>query len=654
MSNFARHVHLDFHTSEHLTVGDKFDSEAFVRTLTDASVNSIVVFAKCHHSWCYYPTKVGHMHPGLKFDLLGEQIKACRAAGIRVIAYITGAWSETDAIGHPEWRAVDPESGKPIYTSHGKKIDMLPGAPDEMRTDCFWSYLCLNGEYGEEVKAITREVLDNYGVDGIFFDIMGLNIPCACESCLDGARALGYDVTSTEELKKYAIARRRRLLGELRDMIKEKDPRLTVFFNSGGADIDKPEYFEFSTHYEMENMPSKSATGYDAIINRSKFFRETGKDVYGMTGKFHITWGEFGGFKHPEALVQEFMADIAYGVRCNVGDQLHPSGEMNAETYRLIGKAYNQVKALEDYIDCGQTVSRLGLILPESQEEREGYAKLLSDCHYDYRVIVSTDVLSELDYVIIASPIRLTEKAEYDLCEFIDKGGRIILFGHPDGADRLLEKLGYTSLGDSEYDQDYVYYPGTGDDALDSPILMYAHAHKFKMDGEQLAAVYEPYFSRTEAHFCSHRNTPNKLSAADYPAIVLGERALCFAHRYGRQYFLYGNYWCRTLFHRAMKRFYSPEAEFDGLPVFGRYTFYKRHDGYILNLLGLLPIQRRNCAVLEDPIELGSITVRLKGIKAAAVTVKPENESLPFSTADGDTVFTLPSLKGHCLIFISE
>ena len=651
MSKFARHVHLDFHTSELMSVGDSFDSADFIKTLTDASVNSIVVFAKCHHGWCYYPTKVGFMHPRLGFDLLGEQIKACRAAGIRVIAYITGAWSESDALRHPEWQAVDPLTKKPIFTWHGKQVDRTPGAPDDPRTDCFWSYLCLNGAYGDHIKEITREVLDNYDVDGLFFDIMGLNIPCSCPDCTEKAAALGYDTKNAASMKEYAILARRKLLGDIRDMVAEKSPDLTLFFNSGGADIDKPEYLEFSTHYEMENMPSKSSTGYDAIINRSKF-RETGKAVYGMTGKFHITWGEFGGFKHPEALVQECLADIAYGVRCNIGDQLHPSGGMNKETYRLIGKAFDHVKALESFIDCGKTVSRLGLILPNTQDEREGYAKLLADCHYDYRVVINTDILSELDYVILAAPITLDEKWENALCDFADRGGKLMIFGKPEGADKLFEKIGLTSLGASEYDNDYVYFPGDGEDSLDAPILMYDSAHRFKMRGEVLAEIYEPYFSRTEAHFCSHRNTPNKTEKADYPAIVLGENALCFAHKYGGQYFSYGNYWCRTIFQRAMNRFYTPEVELENLPVFGRYTFYKRDGEYIFNLLGLLPIQRRNCAVLEEPIELRDITVKLKGITASSVTLMPQNEKLNFTHQYGDTLFTLPSLKGHQLFVI--
>jgi hypothetical protein len=61
-----RQVHLDFHTSELITdVGKDFKAEEFAATLKAAHVNSINLFAKCHHGWAYYDTKVAHRHPHL-------------------------------------------------------------------------------------------------------------------------------------------------------------------------------------------------------------------------------------------------------------------------------------------------------------------------------------------------------------------------------------------------------------------------------------------------------------------------------------------------------------------------------------------------------------------------------------------------------------
>ena len=77
------------------------------------------------------------------------------------------------------------------------------------------------------------------------------------------------------------------------------------------------------------------------------YCRNLGLDFLGMTGKFHTTWGEFGGIKHPNALRYECAAMLANGSKCSVGDQLHPDGELDESTYELIGKAYAEVEQKE-------------------------------------------------------------------------------------------------------------------------------------------------------------------------------------------------------------------------------------------------------------------------------------------------------------------
>jgi hypothetical protein len=45
-----RTIHLDFHTGPDIPdVGAEFDVDAFARTFVDAHVDSVTVFAKCHH-----------------------------------------------------------------------------------------------------------------------------------------------------------------------------------------------------------------------------------------------------------------------------------------------------------------------------------------------------------------------------------------------------------------------------------------------------------------------------------------------------------------------------------------------------------------------------------------------------------------------------
>lgn len=72
-------------------------------------------------------------------------------------------------------------------------------------------------------------------------------------------------------------------------------------------------------------------------------------EVIGMTGKFHTQWGEFGGFKHPNALRYESAVTLANGAKICVGDQMHPCGRLDRATYRLIGEAYREVEQKEPW-----------------------------------------------------------------------------------------------------------------------------------------------------------------------------------------------------------------------------------------------------------------------------------------------------------------
>ena len=86
-----RQVHLDFHTSGQIEgIGSRFDKEQFKRCLKKGHVNSITLFAKCHHGWAYFPSEENEMHPWLDFDLLGAQMEACREIGVKTPVYISG------------------------------------------------------------------------------------------------------------------------------------------------------------------------------------------------------------------------------------------------------------------------------------------------------------------------------------------------------------------------------------------------------------------------------------------------------------------------------------------------------------------------------------------------------------------------------------
>jgi len=99
-----RQVHLDFHTSADCTdVGADFDSQQFAATVKLGHIDSMTIFAKCHHGFSYYPTKVGTVHPHLNFDLMGHQIEALHSVGVRAPIYVSVMWDDLAGEQHPEW-----------------------------------------------------------------------------------------------------------------------------------------------------------------------------------------------------------------------------------------------------------------------------------------------------------------------------------------------------------------------------------------------------------------------------------------------------------------------------------------------------------------------------------------------------------------------
>ncbi|HBQ64939.1 MAG TPA: beta-galactosidase, partial [Clostridiales bacterium] len=138
----TRQIHLDFHTSEHIPgVGSRFSRENFQKALKLGHVNSITIFAKCHHSWCYYPSEAGRVHPSLEFDLTGAMMDAAHEIGVRAPVYITVAWSSNDAEEHPEW----------IMRTRDGSVVMTSGTPDanlgDKRPIVSWKCLCVNSGY---------------------------------------------------------------------------------------------------------------------------------------------------------------------------------------------------------------------------------------------------------------------------------------------------------------------------------------------------------------------------------------------------------------------------------------------------------------------------------------------------------------------------
>ena len=171
-----RQIHLDFHTSPLIPgIGEKFNKKEWQEILKRAEVDSITLFAYCHHGYAYYNTKVGERHPHLSFDLLRAQIDACKEININTPVYLTAGISSYASEKHPEWGEIDP---------HGKIYDPL--CPHFLK-------MCFNSPYLDFLCDAIREVTTLFPeANGIFTDII-FQGQCSSRHCLAGMLEQGLD-----------------------------------------------------------------------------------------------------------------------------------------------------------------------------------------------------------------------------------------------------------------------------------------------------------------------------------------------------------------------------------------------------------------------------------------------------------------------------
>lgn len=646
----TRQVHLDFHTSPDIPgVGAQFDKAQFQAALKEGNLNSITIFAKCHHGYCYYPTKVGTMHPTLDpdFDLTGAMIDAAHEIGVAAPIYITAGWSVVDSNAHPEW-CMRHEDGS-IRTNNPN----LNANPDDPCPPCAWDHLCMSGDYAQHIYDLTQEIVDRYPVvDGLFFDIVYLKDTCYCPNCLKGMKEEGLDPNIKADAQEYYRRSHLRFMAECDRILHEKHPEATIFFNSGGAEIYRPEYHAGQTHYEMEDLPTAWG-GYDKFPPRASFMsRYTDKEYLGMTGKFHTEWGEFGGYKNPEALKYEVLLMAMYNAKCSIGDQMPPSGWMDMETYRIIGHAYRALEKIEPWCYPAKSTAALGVYLCGNAPSDEGLHRILLEGHIDFEVVQPGDDLSPFRALILPDSVMISHEEAARINAFAEKGGAVLFTGSSaiENGEFLLD-AGAKYIGEANYRQDY-FFAG---DLLklpfgNAPFLCYESAVRTEVaDGEVLAQVFEPWFDRTYAHFCSHRNTPYRPDAAEHPAAVRKGNVIYLAHPLCKLYHEYGAQLFREVFLKALGLIYSPKYRVQ-LPSGGRtrLTFQPEHSRFVFHAAYASPVQRGRISVLEDMPAIANAAVEVEICEAVKkVALVSSGESLPFAQKDGKLMFTIPSVQCH-------
>ncbi|MBQ8510015.1 MAG: alpha-L-fucosidase [Clostridia bacterium] len=652
----CRQVHLDFHTSECVpSVGDRFDKEQFKAALKLGHVDSITVFSKCHHGWAYHPSKANETHPKLKFDLLAAELEACKEAGVNAPVYLSAGFDEKYARRHPE---------------HLNKNTSNAGA--DFLNGAHYHLLCYNTPYLDVLMAQVEEVMQRYNPTGIFLDISAPRI-CYCQHCLESMREKGLDPRNPADVKEHGMMVYAEYCRRTEEVVRRYNPDTTIFHNAGNITRGRRDHAHFDTHLELESLPT-GGWGYDHFPMSAAYCRTLGMEYLGMTGKFHTSWGEFGGFKHPNALRYEVALSIAEGAKCSIGDQLHPTGEMNLSTYSLIGKAYAEVEAKEPYVRGAKQITDIAVLSAEAFSNHPdrscpfdvGASRILLEGKYLFNLVDQYEDVTPYKLLILPDVIRVDDTLKARLENYLAGGGRILCTGESGlkpNADEFALDLGVVCEGTNEYTPSYMI-PEFDTVNGRTAYVMYTQAKNVKVTNGSVEALLEDtYFNRAPQHFCSHKHTPNN-PGADRPGAVLTKNTGYIAWNLFQDYATIGSYHLKELaLHMISALLTDGEKSIAvNLPDRGIVTLTKQEEEsrYVAHLLFAHTTKRGNgVEVIEDIVPLYDIRMTAalpcaprRVYKAEYADGKMIETGLPFTYENGSVTVEVGKVDMHAMVVL--
>lgn len=661
----SRQIHLDFHTSPHIPdVGAAFDEKQFVETLKRARVNSVTLFAKCHHGLAYYDTKVGERHPNLKVDLLRRQYDACREAGIATPIYISIGWDELAADAHPEWLALQ-QDGSPYQMMEEEG----PG----------WRFLDTGSGYLDYVYAQIEEVVTLFPeVDGLFLDIVK-----KLDSFSDDAQArmtkLGIDVGDAVARANYAESVFQQYLERSVAAARIHRPDLPVFHNQGFIMFGHADYLDHNSHIEIEALPT-AGWGYDHFPLSAAYTSNLDKDYLGMTGKFHSCWGEMAGYKHPDALRYECALMNAFGAKCSIGDHLPPDGAIDQSSYDNIGKAFAEVESREPWFIDTRSKSKVGLVpvvASQTIASHEldhiilppdiGASRILLEAQIPFDCIDLDMDWSQYDLVILPDQIEMSERLQSKLAAYTASGGKILATGDSglsEAGNSLALDVGADYFGRSSMSSDYILpNPELMPDFAKSTLNMHCSSHRIKVtSGRSLGKVVEPYFNRTPNKFSGHLQTPPSADISEYDCAVENGAITYVAHPVFTAYHDTGALIVKEYVENIIKGILGGRLQFKGdLPDGARITVREQTDAsaLILSVVYALPQLRGKFrgqpieVIQELPLFAETPVVLDVEHSVECVKLQPAGSDIPFSQDGNFLTFSIPAFRGSQLIEIS-
>lgn len=636
-------------------VGARFDAAAWADRIRRCGVDYIVFHARCNLGMAYYNTKVGIRHPSLSYDLFGRLVEACQERGIAVSAYINVGLSHEEALRHRDWTVLTPEG----YTYR----------PD--RLDHFFRMMCFNTGYRDHLLEMVREIVTQYPVAGLFLDCMHQH-PCVGVECIREMKERGLDWTDEYQLREFANFSRRRMAQHIAEVAQAVRPDLLLYFNG----LSYEDQQEIGTYLEFECLPT-GGWGYEALPLYGRFLRTLGKPLLNMTGRFHRSWGDFGGIRTEASLEYDCLYGLALGMRTTIGDHFHPRGDLNPAVFDLIERIYTRLQKLEPWLEGARGLAEIAVVAPEpgfsyvhgeafarSQNALKGAARILCELKAQFDVVSHRRSWDGYRLLILPDLVLLDEAAAAKVRAHLERGGTVLATGwsgaDPEKKGFVLPEWGLRLEGEEPCDPAYLLVgPEISRGMPEMPITFYDRGVAVTpLTGTQvLAEIGASYYNR---HWDGEHGfvylPPDR--GTGRAAVTRRGPVAYVSHPIFTSYFNYAPVPMRQLVANLLEMLLpDPMVRTEGLPSFGRATVTGQPNRRLVHLLAYVP-ERRGASLdmIEEPIEVRNVSVALRAgdWRPARAYLAPSGQELPLEADRGYFRTVVPTVPGYALVVFEE
>lgn len=662
MSDFPKWcLFFDFHTMPaNPDVGKGFDLEAIADRFAGAGVQYVVFPSRCNLGTAYYNTKIGIRHPALTYDMLPKFVGECHKRGIKFTAYMNAGLSHDEGLRHREWL---------VMTKNGEIYH-------QDRLSSFFRQMCYNTGYGDHLVEMVKETITHCGVDGMFLDCFHTQ-PCYCYECIEDMKKEGVDIEDVEQVEAYNHRKMVKMAKRISDAARSVKPDVMLYFNGIGYEAQA----EVGSYLEFECLPT-GGWGYECLPFGARHLRTLGKPVLNMTGRFHKSWGDFGGIRTEASLEYDCIYGIANGLATTIGDHFHPRGDINRAVADMDTRIYKRLQKLDPWTDDAKPVTEIAMpmiypypgydmlspklrpVFMDNYDAVRGGARMLCELKQQFDIPSYYASWDKYDVIVLPDFIPPTEEFKKRIRAHLDKGGKVIATAWS-GLDKENKQFAFSEWG-VEYLGDDDFNPAffnasrpVATEFPNMPMNLYANGVKVAAsDGtDVLGTICAPYYNR---HWDGEHGfvylPPDRDTGR--PAFTCNSQVGYVSHAIFKSYYdsasLPGRQILKVLLDRLLPR---PLLKTPGAPSFTRATVTEQPGRRMVYFLSYMPESRgKGVNMIEEPliVENQKIMLRLDDAKYARAYLAPDHTPLEMTVEDGYACVTLPRVQGYAVIVFEQ